>query len=58
MNTLLEVVVDNDILSQRIWENEFFMLTGLERSNPTGSLLSTYYVLDPVLSTTGSYLDQ
>ena len=59
MNTLLKVIVDNDILSQRVQKGESFMLlTGLERSNPIRSLLSIYNVLDSLLRTTGSCLDQ
>lgn len=48
--------MDNDILFERAWESEFFMLvTGLERYKSPSSLLSIYYMLDPFLGT-GSYL--
>ena len=50
MNTLLEVIVDNDILSQTVWKGESsILLTGVEKSSPTSSLLSIYNVLDSLL---------
>ena len=50
MNTLLEVIVDSDILSQTVWKGESsILLTGVEKSSPTSSLLSIYNVLDSLL---------